>query len=92
MLRVADTGTGIPAEHLPLIFDRFHKADPSRASRPDGAAAAGSGLGLSIVKAIVEAHGGTVTVTSARGAGSTFTVTLPAPRGHAQTARDEPRP
>ena len=53
MLSVRDTGPGIPPEHLPLIFDRFYKADASRK------AAGGSGLGLSIVKAIVERHGGT---------------------------------
>jgi K+-sensing histidine kinase KdpD len=56
---------------------------PTPADRRAGSAS------LSMVKAIVEAHGGTVAVTSAPGAGSTFTVTLPAPRGHAQTARDE---
>ena len=54
-ISVRDTGSGIPAEHLPLIFDRFYKADASRK------AAGGSGLGLSIVKAIVERHGGTIT-------------------------------
>jgi signal transduction histidine kinase len=84
-ISVRDTGIGIDAADLPHVWDRLFRADASRSTR-------GLGLGLSIVKAIVEAHGGTVAVTSARGAGSTFTVTLPAPRGHAQTARDEPRP
>ena len=60
-LRVTDTGSGIAPEHLPHIFDRFYKADPSRA-------AAGSGLGLSIVKAIVERHGGTITAYNDNGA------------------------
>jgi two-component system sensor histidine kinase BaeS len=69
-LSVADTGSGIPAEHLPHIFDRFYKADPSRS-------AAGSGLGLSIVKAIVERHGGKVSATSQPGAGTLFVVELP---------------
>jgi two-component system sensor histidine kinase BaeS len=69
VLRVADTGEGIAAEHLPHVFDRFYKADPART---DG----GTGLGLSIVKAIVERHGGTVTVTSAAGLGTTFDVRL----------------
>jgi two-component system sensor histidine kinase BaeS len=69
-LRVSDTGSGIPADHLPHIFDRFYKADPSRS-------AAGSGLGLSIVKAIVERHGGTVSVKSESGSGTTFEITLP---------------
>jgi signal transduction histidine kinase len=71
VLRVIDTGSGIPAEHLPYVFDRFYKADPARA---DGT---GTGLGLSIVKAIVERHGGRVTVTSTSGAGTTFEVRLP---------------
>jgi two-component system sensor histidine kinase BaeS len=59
-LRVADTGAGIPAEHVPYVFDRFYKADAARTD-------SGSGLGLSIVKAIVERHGGTVGVTSRPG-------------------------
>jgi len=58
---VRDTGPGIAPEHLPLIFDRFYKADASRAGR-------GSGLGLSIVKAIVERHGGTISVRNDGGA------------------------
>jgi two-component system sensor histidine kinase BaeS len=58
-LTVLDTGPGIAPEHLPLIFDRFYKADASREHQ-----AAGSGLGLSIVKAIVERHGGTITASS----------------------------
>ena len=61
-LSVTDQGSGIPAEHLPHVFDRFYKADSGRAAG-DG----GSGLGLSIVKAIVERHGGTIAVTSAPG-------------------------
>ena len=58
VLRVSDTGDGIAPEHLPHVFDRFYKVDPSR-TRVDG----GSGLGLSIAKAIVEAHSGTIHVT-----------------------------
>ena len=61
-LRVRDNGAGIPEEHLPLIFDRFYKADSSRQT------SGGSGLGLSIVKAIVERHGGTITVRNEGGA------------------------
>ena len=57
VVAVTDTGTGITAEHLPFVFDRFYKADAARAQE----GAPGSGLGLSIVKAIVEAHGGRVT-------------------------------
>ncbi|MBS1817331.1 MAG: HAMP domain-containing histidine kinase [Acidobacteria bacterium] len=65
IVTVADEGPGIPPEHLTRVFDRFYKADPSRAMQPGGAG--GSGLGLSIVKAIVERHGGTVAVTSEPG-------------------------
>ena len=72
-LSVVDTGEGIAPEHLPHVFDRFYKVD---ASRPGGAA--GSGLGLSIVKAIVERHGGSVRVSSAPGR-TEFTITLPQP-------------
>jgi two-component system sensor histidine kinase BaeS len=68
-IRVEDTGPGIAPEHLPVIFDRFYKADNSRTS-------GGSGLGLSIVKAIVERHGGTVTVRN--GQGALFEILLPA--------------
>jgi signal transduction histidine kinase len=71
-LKVADTGPGIPAEHLGHVFDRFYKADPSRAATREG-----SGLGLSIVRAIVERHGGTVGVTSEPGH-TEFTLQIPA--------------
>ena len=71
---IQDTGNGIPAEHLPHIFDRFYRIDRSR-SRATG----GAGLGLAIVKAIVEAHDGKIKVTSegTAGLGAAFTVTLP---------------
>jgi signal transduction histidine kinase len=71
-LQVADTGEGIAAEDLPHIFERFYRADKSR-SRAEGR----NGLGLAICKAIVDAHGGSIGVTSQVGAGSTFTVKLP---------------
>ena len=71
-LTVADRGHGMPAEHAARVFERFFRADPSR-TRASG----GSGLGLSIVSAIVEAHGGTVTVETNPGDGATFTVRLP---------------
>jgi two-component system OmpR family sensor kinase len=61
-LAVEDEGPGIPEEHLAHVFDRFYKADASRAG-----VSGGSGLGLSIVKAIVERHGGEVSVTSRPG-------------------------
>jgi signal transduction histidine kinase len=70
VLQVRDTGPGIPADELPRIFDRLFRGDTSRAER-------GLGLGLSLVKAIIEAHGGTVEVDSEPGRGSVFTVRLP---------------
>ena len=70
VVTVTDTGAGIAPEHLPRIWQRLYRADPSRSER-------GLGLGLSLVKAYVEAHGGTVTATSEPGRGSTFTVRLP---------------
>ena len=73
VLRVRDTGRGIPAEHLPHIFDRLYRVDPSR-TRARG----GSGLGLAIARSIVVAHGGTLSVESRVGEGSTFSITLPA--------------
>lgn len=72
-LSVSDTGIGIPAEHLPYIFDRFYRVDRQR-SRSDG----GTGLGLAIVKWIAEAHGGSVSVQSTVGQGTTFEVRLTA--------------
>jgi two-component system sensor histidine kinase BaeS len=72
-ITVADTGTGIAPDDLPRIFERFWRADASR-SRQTG----GSGLGLSIVQRLTEAHGGTVTAASRLGEGSVFTVRLPA--------------
>jgi signal transduction histidine kinase len=70
VLEVRDTGAGISADELPRIWDRLFRGDRSRTER-------GLGLGLSLVKAIVEAHGGSVSVTSEMGSGSTFTVSLP---------------
>ncbi|MBL4621238.1 MAG: GHKL domain-containing protein, partial [Immundisolibacteraceae bacterium] len=68
---VENTGIEIPAEHLPKLFDRFYRADPSR--RQQGA---GTGLGLAIVQSIVQAHGGQITVTSNAGI-TRFKITLP---------------
>ena len=72
IIRVTDTGPGISAENLPRIFDRFYRVDQSR-----NQASGGSGLGLSISRWIAEAHGGTLTVESAPGRGSTFTARVP---------------
>lgn len=69
-IEVSDTGAGIPEDELPLIFERFHRADPSRA---DG----GAGLGLSIARQIAESHGGEVRAQSIPGKGSTFTLLIP---------------
>jgi two-component system, OmpR family, sensor histidine kinase BaeS len=72
-LSVADTGEGIPAEHLPHVFERFYRVDAAR-DRAHG----GSGIGLAIARALVQAHGGRLTVTSpGTGQGSTFRVVLP---------------
>ncbi len=72
LVEVADTGSGIPSEDLPHVFDRFWRAEKSRSRRTGG-----SGLGLAIVRKLVEAHGGTVDATSVEGKGSTFVLRLP---------------
>jgi signal transduction histidine kinase len=69
-LAIRDTGPGIPEEHLAHVFDRFYKADPSRSH-------AGSGLGLSIVRAIVQRHGGAVSAQNAPDGGALFEIWLP---------------
>jgi signal transduction histidine kinase len=74
-ITVSDSGEGIAPEHLPLIFDRFYKAGSAKSIASRGA---GSGLGLSIVKAIVLRHGGTVGASSVVGKGTTITLRLPA--------------
>ncbi|MFI5786999.1 sensor histidine kinase [Streptomyces sp. NPDC051640] len=72
LVEVADTGSGIPSEDLPHVFDRFWRAEKSRSRRTGG-----SGLGLAIVRKLVEAHGGTVDAASVEGEGSTFVLRLP---------------
>ncbi len=71
-IEVADTGIGIPSEALPRVFDRFYRTDRAR-SRKQG----GAGLGLALVRGIVDEHNGKIDVESREGQGSTFTVTLP---------------
>jgi signal transduction histidine kinase len=71
---VSDTGEGITAEELPFIFNRFWRGDESR-THVDGA---GAGLGLAIAKQLIEAHGGTIDVSSAPDTGTRFTISLPA--------------
>ncbi len=75
VIAVEDTGHGIEPVHLPHLFERFYRTDRARA-RDSG----GTGLGLPIVRGIVEAHGGTVSVESRVGKGSTFTLRIPIPR------------
>ena len=72
ILQIADTGVGVPEESIPHLFERFYRVDKARARKSGG-----SGLGLSIVRNMVERNGGSITVTSILGEGSTFTVTFP---------------
>ena len=74
VVRVSDTGIGIPEEKLARIFERFYRVDKARSKETGG-----TGLGLSIVRHVAENHGGRVTVESTLGEGSTFTVYLPRP-------------
>jgi signal transduction histidine kinase len=77
-LAVSDTGVGISEDQLPLVFERFYRADSARAEE-------GIGLGLSIARQIAEAHGGTIEARSKVGVGSTFVLVLP-------TQKPAPRP
>jgi signal transduction histidine kinase/two-component SAPR family response regulator len=76
-LTVRDTGVGIPAEELPKVFERFHRVEISRGRTQEG-----SGIGLALVRELVKLHGGTVSVESAPGRGSLFTVSLPRGNEH----------
>jgi signal transduction histidine kinase len=75
LITVSDTGPGIPEEHLPRVFDRFYKVD---AARSGTAVPSGSGLGLSIVRAIIERHGGSIVAKNAPEGGAVFELRLPA--------------
>jgi PAS domain S-box-containing protein len=77
---VQDNGAGISAEHLPRIFERFFRV-------PGQSGSSGAGLGLAIAKEIVEAHGGRITVQSGKGAGTTFSFTLPSVEARIQSAQ-----
>jgi signal transduction histidine kinase len=76
-LRVADTGTGIPESELPRLFERFHRIEGARGRTHEG-----SGIGLSLVRDLVELHGGTIAVESREGEGTTFDITLPLGKAH----------
>lgn len=73
VLDVADTGAGIPAEHVPRVFERFYRVDPARGPETEG-----TGLGLAICRAIAEAHGGRIEIESEVGRGTRAILTLPA--------------
>jgi signal transduction histidine kinase len=87
VVRVADTGMGIADSHLPFIFDRFWQADSSAQRKFQG-----TGIGLALVKELVEAHGGTVTAQSQLGVGTTMLVRLPYARGLSAEAESKPQP
>jgi PAS domain S-box-containing protein len=76
-LRVRDTGTGIPAEEMPRLFERFHRVQTARGRTHEG-----SGIGLALVQELVKLHGGSITARSAVGRGTTFTVTVPLGSAH----------
>lgn len=76
-LRVRDTGTGIPAEEMPRLFERFHRIENARGRTHEG-----SGIGLALVNELVKLHGGSIGIDSAMDSGSTFTVNIPLGRGH----------
>ncbi|RKH58856.1 hybrid sensor histidine kinase/response regulator [Corallococcus aberystwythensis] len=81
LLRVTDTGTGIPAAELPHLFERFHRVRNARSRTHEG-----TGIGLALVRELVALHGGDVSVESEEGRGTTFTVRVP--RGHAHLPAD----
>ena len=71
-LRVSDTGTGVPADEVPLLFERFHRVENARGRTHEG-----SGIGLALVHELVKLHGGTVTIDSEWGQGTTFAISIP---------------
>jgi signal transduction histidine kinase len=79
VLEVADTGVGVPADQLPLLFDRFHRVPNARSRTHEG-----TGIGLALVQELVTLHGGDVSVTSVVDRGTTFTVRVPAGTAHLQ--------
>ena len=89
VVRVRDTGEGIPPEHLPHVCGRFYRVDTARTRRPPARGYPGTGLGLAICQSIVEAHDGWLTIESVVGKGTTVTVRLPGPIA---LAGDDPAP
>ena len=77
LLTVRDTGVGIPSEELPRMFQRFHRVEDSRGRTHEG-----TGIGLALVQELVKLHGGTVSVASVMGQGSTFRVAIPLGKAH----------
>ena len=86
-LSVTDTGTGIPEEELPRVFERFHRVESSR-----GRTFEGTGIGLALVRELARLHGGSVNVTSSLGSGSTFMVTIPLGKSHLPANRIQEQP
>jgi len=82
VLRVADTGIGIPAGEIPRLFHRFHRVEGALSRTHEG-----TGIGLALVRALVEMHGGTIAVESTEGAGTAFTVEIPAGTAHLPAER-----
>jgi signal transduction histidine kinase/DNA-binding response OmpR family regulator len=87
VLEVSDTGTGIVADQLPRVFERFHRIEGARARTHEG-----SGIGLALVHELVKMHGGEVSATSELGRGTTFTVSLPLGSAHLSLEQRRPRP
>ncbi len=77
VVTVADTGIGVPAAEMPRLFERFHRIENARARSNEG-----SGIGLALVKELVQLHGGTITADSTEGEGTTFTIRLPFGSAH----------
>ena len=87
VLRVRDTGTGIPEEHLPKVFERFHRVEGARARTHEG-----TGIGLALVRELVGLHGGAVEVESVHGRGTTFSVAIPMGDAHLPKEHIDGRP
>ncbi len=87
-VEVKDNGIGIPEEHIPRIFERFYRVEPTQYKNKK---ISGSGLGLAIAKSIVEAHGGKIGVISEAGKGSTFWVEFPVIKSRYDEKKTQPR-